>query len=141
MCYDHPFRISYFYSTLQEENAIFSGDCILGEGTAVFEDLYDYMSSLRKILELKPSVIYPAHGAVIEVIMMSKNAVFTMRERQRAIFFQNPLKKIEYYLSHRNEREKQILETLRSNSELPMTAMDIVKIVYTVSKVALSMLM
>ncbi len=94
----------------QEEGAIFSGDCILGEGTAVFEDLHSYMASLDRILSLQPRVIYPAHGKVIE----------------------DPVPKIEYYIQHRNQRERQILETLTSGDGQAMTAMDIVKIVYTV---------
>lgn len=93
---------------LEEEGSVFSGDCILGEGTAVFEDLHDYMKSLQTILHLKPSRIYPGHGPVIE----------------------DPLPKIEYYINHRNQREEQILECLKKSSE-PLSSMSIVEQVYT----------
>lgn len=62
---------------LNETQALFSGDCILGEGTAVFEDLYDYMKSLNIIINENPSTIYPGHGNVINV---SKYAHFLTRE-------------------------------------------------------------
>jgi len=90
-------------------NTVFAGDNILGEGTAVFEDLFDYMKTLNFILGLQPLVIYPGHGDIID---------------------DGAVEKIQFYINHRNERERQILEALTGSKE-PLTDMGIVKIVYT----------
>ncbi|XP_014094584.2 beta-lactamase-like protein 2 homolog [Bactrocera oleae] len=91
-----------------EDGILFSGDCILGEGTAVFEELYDYMKSLHKILSIKPEVIYPAHGNIIK----------------------EPVDKIKYYINHRNQREVQVLDFFGRNPNKPLQAIDVVRDVY-----------
>lgn len=97
---------------LQDENILFSGDCILGEGTSVFEDLHDYLLSLNKILELQPKTIYPGHGPVLE----------------------DPLPRIQYYIKHRQQREDDILRMLdEQGGNKSMTEMDIVKLIYKVN--------
>ncbi|XP_020300199.1 endoribonuclease LACTB2 isoform X2 [Pseudomyrmex gracilis] len=94
---------------MQDDNILFSGDCILGEGTSVFEDLHDYMLSLESILKLKPDLIYPGHGPVLN----------------------DPITRIEYYIKHRQQRENDILRMLDDQgTNKPKTEMDLVKRLY-----------
>lgn len=84
-------------------DAMFVGDTVLGGSTTIFDDLSAYLKSLEKLRKLiqtnhqlnssDPASndtnvrLYPGHGDVIE----------------------NGLEKIEEYIQHRIEREKQIL--------------------------------
>jgi glyoxylase-like metal-dependent hydrolase (beta-lactamase superfamily II) len=55
---------------LAEEQAVFTGDVVLGGSTTVIPaedgDLLDYLDSLRRLQALGVKRIYPAHGPVIE---------------------------------------------------------------------------
>jgi glyoxylase-like metal-dependent hydrolase (beta-lactamase superfamily II) len=50
---------------LQEEMAMFTGDNVLGHGTAAVEQLSVWLSSLRLMQSHKCKIGYPAHGVVI----------------------------------------------------------------------------
>ncbi|KAF2466679.1 Metallo-hydrolase/oxidoreductase [Lindgomyces ingoldianus] len=93
---------------LEEEDAMFTGDNILGQGTAVFEDYSTYMKSLDGMSKQFKGRAYPGHGPVIE----------------------DGQAKVLEYIKHRKEREKQVLDVLSQERDGGWTAMDIVKIIY-----------
>jgi ribonuclease/clavin/mitogillin len=93
---------------LEEEDAMFTADNVLGQGTAVFEDLAAYMKSLDGMSKQFKGRAYPGHGPVIE---------------------DGPAKILEY-IKHRKQREKQVLDVLAQDKDSGWTSMDIVKVIY-----------
>jgi glyoxylase-like metal-dependent hydrolase (beta-lactamase superfamily II) len=83
--------------TLHDEKTglVYTGDLVVSGSTVVIPashggDLRAYLASLRRLLDLKPSRLLPAHGPAID----------------------DPRSVIEMYLGHRARREKQILAAL-----------------------------
>jgi ribonuclease/clavin/mitogillin len=93
---------------LEEEDAMFTADNVLGQGTAVFEDLAAYMKSLDGMSKQFKGCAYPGHGPIIE---------------------DGPAKILEY-IKHRKQREKQVIDVLGQDHEDGWTSMDIVKVIY-----------
>lgn len=91
---------------LEDESALFTGDCVLGEGSTVFEDLYTYMKSLDKLKSLNASVLYPGHGPAVT----------------------DPTAHIDRYIRNRNSREAKIICALSDMK--PKSTEEIVGVVY-----------
>ena len=95
---------------VEEDDALISGDNVLGVGTTVIPnetgDLGTYLASLEKMRETAPARIYPAHGPMIE----------------------DGRAKIDEYIAHRHERERQVLAVLESEGASDVMA--IVRIIY-----------
>jgi glyoxylase-like metal-dependent hydrolase (beta-lactamase superfamily II) len=91
------------------DRVLFSGDNILGFGTAVIRppdgNMTDYMKSLERLLGFDISLILPGHGPLIG----------------------KPEAKIKEYINHRLEREQQVLTALRSGRN---TIGDITQMIY-----------
>jgi glyoxylase-like metal-dependent hydrolase (beta-lactamase superfamily II) len=108
--------VDHMVLLLQEEDAMFTGDNVLGLGTAVFEDLSAYLSSLEKMKGLFSGRAYPGHGPPLA---------------------DGPAK-ITEYIRHRRQREDQVIQTLRSkraeieaSESNTWTPMELVKVIYS----------
>lgn len=104
--------VDHMVFVLGQEDALFTGDNVLGQGTAVFEDLATYLASLNKMKTLFGARAYPGHGPVID---------------------DGPAR-IEEYIAHRQQREDQITQTLASvNQQTGTTSWEpiqLVKVIY-----------
>ncbi|OOQ91176.1 Beta-lactamase-like protein 2 [Penicillium brasilianum] len=75
---------------LEEENAMFTGDNVLGHGYSVAEDLGEYMKSLEIMRSQNCQFGYPAHG--IKILNLPRT--------------------IRLYIRHKEQRERQIYHAL-----------------------------
>ena len=112
---------SFVFSSWKSRLICLSPADVLGHGTSSFENLKDYVTSLRKMLPLASGRAYPGHGAVIP---------------------EAPAR-ISTYIHHRQQREDEIVRLLRHgkleeaspneqspNPKVSWQAADLVKKIY-----------
>jgi glyoxylase-like metal-dependent hydrolase (beta-lactamase superfamily II) len=84
-------HLSYF---LMPDRALFTGDLVLGEGSAMVGhpdgNVGDYLASLERLVSLRPERLHPGHGPTVE----------------------DAVGRLEAYRRHRLEREDQIREAV-----------------------------
>ena len=98
-CIHTPGHLSnHMCYALKEDNALFSGDHVMGWSTSVVAppdgDMADYFASLKKLLARDDAVYWPTHGGPIR----------------------DPQSVVSSYLQHRLEREAQILQCLKERA-------------------------
>lgn len=96
---------------LPADDAVLTGDHVLGRGTSVVAHpdgrMRDYLDSLRRLADVGATTLLPGHGPVVD----------------------NAAEVIAYYLAHRAEREAQVVAALRAGGA--QTPRELVERVYT----------
>ena len=94
----------------QYDKILFSGDHIMDWATSMvsppYGDLTQFMASCRMLQNKHFDLFLPGHGEPVR----------------------NPSERLNFIISHRLDREEQIISTIHNT---PMTAMEITKIIYT----------
>jgi glyoxylase-like metal-dependent hydrolase (beta-lactamase superfamily II) len=92
------------------DGLLIAGDIVAGEGTVVIVppdgDMSDYLATLQRLRDLAPRTIAPGHGPIVH----------------------RPVELLDYYISHRLEREAAVLAAL---SDEPRPLRVLVPIVYS----------
>lgn len=100
---------NHFCFHLKEENALFSGDHVMGWSTTVISPpdghMGDYFASLEKVRTLKVSTIWPTHGPPVRDVEPFMDA----------------------YIAHRKGREAAIVERIKAGDTL---IPEMVKVIY-----------
>jgi hydrolase len=79
--------IDHMCFVLEEEEALFTGDNVLGHGFSVEEDLGAYVRSLHRMRDAGCRRGYPAHGARIDDLPMRMTLYIRHKEaRERQVF-------------------------------------------------------
>jgi glyoxylase-like metal-dependent hydrolase (beta-lactamase superfamily II) len=95
---------------LQEEGAMFTGDNVLGVGTAVVSDLPLYLASLQRMAAAGPERLYTAHGPLVE---------------------SGGVAKIEEYIAHRRKRIEEVRAlVVAAGAADVLTAADVARQMY-----------
>jgi glyoxylase-like metal-dependent hydrolase (beta-lactamase superfamily II) len=102
---------------LPADDAVLTGDHVLGRGTSVVAHpdgrMRDYLDSLARLADVGATRLLPGHGPVVD----------------------DAATVIEYYVRHRAEREAQVVAAMREVG--PATPAELVRAVYTDVDVAL----
>ncbi|KAB5566227.1 metallo-beta-lactamase superfamily protein [Coniochaeta sp. 2T2.1] len=96
---------------LEEENALFTGDNVLGHGFSVEEDLSAYVRSLHKMRDQGCTLGYPAHGVRIDDLPA----------------------RMDLYIKHKEAREEQIVQVLprrKTGAKQGITVRELVRELY-----------
>eukprot|EP00756_Hemistasia_phaeocysticola_P055649 Hpha_TRINITY_DN31611_c0_g1::TRINITY_DN31611_c0_g1_i1::g.29109::m.29109 len=94
---------------LEEENALFTGDNVMGTGTPVFRDLPLYLESLRRLKEVGARRLYTSHGPVVD----------------------NAGELIDEYIAHREKRVDQVRQVLEASQGKARTVEEVTRAIYS----------
>jgi len=80
-------------AVLKEDNSMLTADNVLGQGTGVFRDLWKYIESLQRMIDLNPGKLLPGHGPHVAE--------------------SEGVEKIKSYVKHRMARVEQVQKALQ----------------------------